>query len=256
MKLLRFRQSKNAPPSWGWLDKERIGVLEGSPFADFSREDAVLPLESAEILTPVDPSKIICIGRNYADHAKEHEAEIPELPLIFLKPPSAVIADGKPIVLPPQSEQVEHEAELAVVIAQQARWIRPENAHDVILGYTIANDVTARDLQYRDEQWTRGKGFDSFCPLGPWIQTELDPADVLITCKVNGELRQLGSTRDMVFQIPQLIAYVSSIMTLERGDLLLTGTPAGVGPLNEGDEVSIEIEGIGILKNPVRKHEL
>jgi 2-keto-4-pentenoate hydratase/2-oxohepta-3-ene-1,7-dioic acid hydratase in catechol pathway len=256
MKILRFRQTKDAPPSWGWLGGDRIGILEGSPFADFGREDAVLPLDSAELLPPVDPSKIICIGRNYADHAKEHHAEVPELPLIFLKPPSAIIAHGDPIVLPPQSEQVEHEAELAVVIARQARWIRPEEAGDVILGFTIANDVTARDLQFKDGQWTRGKGFDSFCPLGPWIQTELDPADVLITCKVNSELRQLGSTRDMVFQVPHLIAFITSIMTLEMGDIILTGTPAGVGPLTDGDLVSIEIEGIGTLSNPVTKLEL
>jgi 2-keto-4-pentenoate hydratase/2-oxohepta-3-ene-1,7-dioic acid hydratase in catechol pathway len=255
MKILRFRQTKDAPPAWGWLGDDRIGIIEGSPFAEFSREDAILPLESAEILAPVDPGKIICIGRNYADHAKEHEAEIPDLPLIFLKPPSAVIANGEPIVLPPQSEQVEHEAELVVVIARRAKWVRPEDTGDVILGFTIANDVTARDLQRMDGQWTRGKGFDSFCPLGPWIQTELDPADVLITCKVNGELRQLASTRDMVFPISQLVAYISSIMTLERGDVILTGTPAGVGPLKDGDEVSIDIEGIGVLTNPVRKLE-
>lgn len=255
MKILRFRQTKDAPPAWGWLGGDRIGIIQGSPFAEFSREDAILPLESAEILSPVDPGKIICIGRNYADHASEHEAEVPELPLIFLKPPSAVIASGEPIVLPPQSEQVEHEAELVVVIARHAKWIRPEDAGDVILGFTIANDVTARDLQRIDGQWTRGKGFDTFCPLGPWIQTELDPADVLITCKVNGELRQLGSTRDMVFPVSQLVAYISSIMTLERGDVILTGTPAGVGPLKEGDQVSIDIEGIGVLTNPVRKLE-
>lgn len=253
MKILRYRQKKDDPPAWGWLGGESIGVLDGSPFSEYGREDAVLPLETAELLPPVTPSKIVCVGRNYVEHAQEHEAEVPELPLIFLKPPSAVIAHQRPIRLPPQSERVEHEAELAVVIARKAKWVPPEEAHDVVLGYTIANDVTARDLQRSDGQWTRGKGFDSFCPLGPWIETELDPADALITCKVNGELRQLASTRDMVFQIPQLITFITSIMTLEQGDLILTGTPAGVGPLHEGDEVSIEIEGIGTLSNPVVK---
>jgi 2-keto-4-pentenoate hydratase/2-oxohepta-3-ene-1,7-dioic acid hydratase in catechol pathway len=180
---------------------------------------------------------------------------VPELPLIFLKPPTTVIGPGQPILLPPQSSQVEHEAELAVVIGRQGRWIAPEEVADHILGYVPANDVTARDLQYRDGQWTRGKGFDTFCPMGPWIETEFDAADALITCSVNGQLRQMASTRDLVFNVPKLVAFISSVMTLNAGDVILTGTPAGVGPLVEGDEVTVEIESLGTLTNPVKVDE-
>jgi 2-keto-4-pentenoate hydratase/2-oxohepta-3-ene-1,7-dioic acid hydratase in catechol pathway len=174
------------------------------------------------------------------------------MPLIFLKPPSAVIGPGEEILLPPQSKHVEHEAELAVVISQHARWIRPEEVTQHVLGFTAANDITARDLQFSDDQWTRGKGFDTFCPLGPWIETEFDPADALITCTVNGQMRQMASTRDMVFTVPHIVAFISSVMTLEPGDVVLTGTPAGVGPLVDGDEVTVEIEGLGALTNPVK----
>jgi 2-keto-4-pentenoate hydratase/2-oxohepta-3-ene-1,7-dioic acid hydratase in catechol pathway len=191
------------------------------------------------------------VGRNYAAHAAEHDAEVPEVPLIFLKPPSTLIPHGGTILLPPQSQQVEHEAELAVVIGKTGRWIPAEEAHDHILGYTIANDVSARDLQFKDGQWTRGKGFDTFCPLGPWIETDFDPADAVVTCHVNEEMRQMASTRDMVFNIRQLIAYAASVMTLFPGDLLLTGTPAGVSTLEEGDIVEVAVEGIGTLRNKV-----
>lgn len=252
MRIVRFRQKPGSPALWGWLDEDRIGILDGSPFEEFRRDEAVLPQESVEILPPISPGKIVCVGRNYAAHAQEHQTEVPALPLLFLKPPTSVVGTGQTILLPPQSAQVEHEAELAVVIAQDARWIRPEQTDDIILGYTAANDVTARDLQARDGQWTRAKGFDTFCPLGPWIETDLDPADALITCSVNGQMRQMGSTRDMVFTVRQILVYISSIMTLHPGDVVLTGTPAGVGPLLDGDEVSVEIEGIGVLSNPVR----
>ncbi|HPO59722.1 MAG TPA: fumarylacetoacetate hydrolase family protein, partial [Anaerolineaceae bacterium] len=174
------------------------------------------------------------------------------IPLLFLKPPSSVIGPGEAILLPPQSRQVEHEAELAVVIGRLGRWIPPEAALDYVFGYTVANDVTARDLQRRDGQWTRGKGFDTFCPLGPWIETDYDPYDNLITCRVNGEIRQMASTRDMIFPVQQLVAFASSVMTLEPGDVILTGTPAGIGPLLDGDEVAVDIEGIGELRNPVK----
>ncbi len=197
------------------------------------------------------PGKIICVGRNYAAHAKEHDADVPEVPLLFLKPPSSVIGTGDAIVLPPQSQQVEHEAELVVVIGKRGRWIPPEEAPKYILGYTAGNDITARDLQKKDGQWTRAKGFDTFCSIGPWIETEFDAADRLITCHVNGEMRQMSSTRDMVFNIRQLVAFTSSIMTLEPGDILMTGTPAGVGPLREGDTVEVNIEGLGTLRNTV-----
>jgi 2-keto-4-pentenoate hydratase/2-oxohepta-3-ene-1,7-dioic acid hydratase in catechol pathway len=172
---------------------------------------------------------------------------------MFLKPPSSVINPEEVIVLPPQSQQVEHEAELVVVIGKRGANIIPEDARKHIFGYTIGNDVTARDLQKSDGQWTRAKGFDTFCPLGPWIDSDFDPSDAIITCKVNGQPRQMGSTRDMVFNVNILVAFISSVMTLEAGDIIFTGTPAGVGPLNDGDSVTVEIEGLGMLRNSVSK---
>lgn len=254
MRIIRYL-AKGSQAVFGWVNNDMVGPIEGSVFEAFRRESANLPLADLDLLPPVVPSKIICVGRNYAAHAQEHEVEVPEVPLLFLKPPSSVIGPGETIYLPPQSQRVEHEAELAVVIGKRSRWLDIEGAKDVILGYTIANDVTARDLQRRDGQWTRGKGFDTFCPIGPWVETELDPADAVITCAVNGELRQMGSTRDMVFSVRQLVAYASSVMTLEPGDLLLTGTPAGVGVLNDGDELLTSIEGIGELRNTVKAEQ-
>jgi 2-keto-4-pentenoate hydratase/2-oxohepta-3-ene-1,7-dioic acid hydratase in catechol pathway len=198
------------------------------------------------------PSKIVCVGRNYVEHAKELGNEVPKMPLIFLKPPSSVIASGGTILLPPQSAQVEHEAELVAVIGKRGRNVTAESARDYVLGYTIGNDVTARDLQKTDGQWTRAKGFDTFCPFGPWIDTDFDPSDALVTCRVNGQMRQLASTRDMVFSVGVLIAYISSVMTLEPGDLIFTGTPAGVSQLQAGDTVEVEIDGLGLLSNSVQ----
>lgn len=252
MRLVRFRKDVDSPVLWGWLSEDKVGLVDGSPFDEFRRKEVRLPVDSVELLPPATPGKIICVGRNYAAHAAEHDAEVPALPLLFLKPPTAVIGDGATIYLPPQSQQVEHEAELAVVVGQRCRWVEPRSAMDVLLGFTVANDVTARDLQFQDGQWTRGKGFDTFCPIGPWIETEFDPADSLISCTVNGQLRQMASTRDMIFPVRQIVAFASSIMTLEPGDLILTGTPSGVGPLTDGDEVAVEIEGLGKLTNRVR----
>jgi 2-keto-4-pentenoate hydratase/2-oxohepta-3-ene-1,7-dioic acid hydratase in catechol pathway len=251
MRLVRFQTPKDEPRP-GWVYEDQIGVIEGSIFGEYRRSTAEIPIEAVRLLPPVQPSKVICVGRNYLAHAKEHNAEVPEIPLLFLKPPSSVIGIGDAIILPPQSNQVEHEAELVVVFGKRGRWITPEAVPEYVLGYTIANDVTARDLQFRDGQWTRGKGFDTFCPLGPWIDTEFDPTDALVTCQVNGEMRQMASTRDMIFNVVQLVAFVSSVMTLEPGDVLLTGTPAGVGPLKSGDVVDISIDGLGKLSNPVR----
>ncbi|HEY5670871.1 MAG TPA: fumarylacetoacetate hydrolase family protein [Anaerolineales bacterium] len=250
MRIIRY-QTKNDPPQYGWVLENAVGAIEGDPFGEFRRLEANQNLDSVRLLAPVLPGKIICVGRNYAAHAREHDAEVPEVPLLFLKAPSAVIGPGDKIVLPPQSQQVEHEAELAVVIGRRGRWISPEEALEHVMGYTIGNDVTARDLQFRDNQWTRAKGFDTFCPLGPWIQTDFDPTDTLITCHVNGEMRQMASTRDMVFSVRQLIAFASSIMTLEPGDIIMTGTPSGVSPLQPGDTVKVSIEGLGELENSV-----
>lgn len=250
MRFIRF-QTRNEAPRYGWLYEDKVGPVDGSIFDEYRRQEATLPLDSVTLLAPVTPSKIICVGRNYIEHAREQGVDVPEIPLLFLKPPSAVIGTGEAIEIPPQSQLVEHEAELAVVIGREGRWIQMEDANKYILGYTIGNDVTARDLQRRDGQWTRGKGFDTFCPLGPWIETELDPADALVSCRVDGEIRQMASTRDMVFTVPQLVAFISSVMRLMPGDVILTGTPAGIGPLEAGNKVEITIEGIGSLINPV-----
>jgi len=250
MKILRF-QTAQLGPRFGWLYEAQVGQIDGDPFGAFRRLDPDLPIDSVRLLPPVLPGKIICVGRNYEAHAQEHGNTVGELPILFLKPSTSLIGPGDAIKLPPQSSLVQHEAELAVVIGVRGRWIQPENALAHVFGYTIANDVTARDLQRADVTWLRGKGFDTFCPLGPWIETEFDPADALITCHVSQALRQMASTRDMVFSIPRLIAFISSVMTLEPGDLILTGTPAGVGDLLDGDTVSITIEGLGTLTNPV-----
>ena len=248
MRVVRFL-GKDNNRYYGWINEKKIGLIEGNIFGEYQRLEPSISLESIDLLPPIVPGKIICIGRNYPEHAYEQNVELPESPLIFLKPPSSVIGDSETIVIPPQSNQVEHEAELVVVIGKKGKWIAVDEANSYIFGFTIGNDVTARDLQQKDLQWTRAKGFDSFCPLGPWIETELDSADCLITCRVNGELRQMGSTREMVFSVNQIVAYLSTIMTLEPGDAIFTGTPAGIGSLIHGDIVEITIEGIGKLKN-------
>ena len=204
-----------------------------------------------KLTTLPTPTKIVCIGRNYADHAKELGNEAPSEPLLFLKPPSALLASGGTIVLPKQSQLVHHEAELAIVVGRQAKDVAAANWRDYVLGFTCANDVSARDLQRKDVQFTRAKGFDTFCPVGPHIETELDPFDLRVVGRVNGEVRQDGRTSQMIFPCDFLFEYVSAHMTLMPGDLILTGTPAGVGSLHAGDTVEVEIEGIGILRNAV-----
>jgi 2-keto-4-pentenoate hydratase/2-oxohepta-3-ene-1,7-dioic acid hydratase in catechol pathway len=199
----------------------------------------------------VSPSKIVCVGRNYADHAKELGNEPPSEPIIFLKPPSAVLAPGGRIVRPRQSQRVDFEGELALVVGREAKDVSETNWRDYIAGFTCANDVTARDIQKKDVQFTRGKGFDTFCPIGPWIETDLDPSSLRLVTRVNGETRQDGNTSQMIFSCGAIIAFVTSVMTLVPGDVILTGTPAGVGPLNAGDTVEVEIEGIGTLRNVV-----
>ena len=211
-----------------------------------------IPLSEAKLLVPVTPSKIVCVGRNYRDHAKELGNEVPAEPLLFFKPPSSLLAPGGVVQMPPQSERVDFEGELALVIGKRAAKLKPDaDWTSYIRGYTLANDVTARDLQKKDGQWTRAKGFDTFCPVGPFISDEIDPiAGVTIETRVNGELRQQGSTRDFIFGIPELLAYITAAITLEAGDLVLTGTPAGVGALQPGDRVDVAMEGLGVLTNP------
>jgi 2-keto-4-pentenoate hydratase/2-oxohepta-3-ene-1,7-dioic acid hydratase in catechol pathway len=236
---------------WGILQGGIVHALEGDLFGGPRAGRRIASLEQVRLLAPAAPTKIVAVGRNYAEHAAEFGNSPPPEPLLFLKPPSAVIAPGEAIVLPSLSRQVDHEAELAVVIGRRCRRVRREDALDYVLGYTCANDVTARDLQKRDGQWARAKGFDTFCPLGPWVVTGLDPAGLEVVGRVNGETRQHGYTRDFLFPLPVLIEYASAAMTLEPGDVLLTGTPAGVGPLHAGDTVEIEVSGIGVLGNPV-----
>lgn len=250
MKIVRFKDT-NGKIEYGWIQQEKVGVIQGDPFGEFRRFEATHLLSEVSLLIPCAPSKIIAVSKNYAEHALEMNSEVPTYPQIFLKPPSALITNGEPIVLPSQSSRVEHEAELAVVVGKRSKDLKPEQIRDAIFGYTIANDVTARDLQAQDGQWLRAKGFDSFCPLGPWIDTDFDPSDALISCHVNNALRQMSSTKDMLFRPEQLLVFISSIMTLEPGDLILTGTPAGVGPLVAGDLVNIHIDGLGTLVNPV-----
>jgi len=253
MRIVRYETQDGKKPKYGWLLGDKVGEIGGNIFGRFRRKEAETPLAEVKLLAPTEPSKIICVGRNYVEHAKELGNEVPKVPLIFLKPPSSIISNGETILLPAQSAQVEHEGELVVVIGKRGRYITAENARKYILGYTIGNDVTARDLQNSDGQWTRAKGFDTFCIFGPWIDTEFDPADAILSCRVNGQMRQMASTRDIVFNVPTLVAYISSVMTLQPGDLIFTGTPAGVGELKNGDEVVVEIEGLGTLRNPVRR---
>jgi 2-keto-4-pentenoate hydratase/2-oxohepta-3-ene-1,7-dioic acid hydratase in catechol pathway len=233
----------------------QIAELAGHPFgaADSIRFTGKrFEVADVRLLTPVVPSKVLAIGRNYAAHAKELGNEVPAEPLVFLKPSTSVSGPGDPIVRPARlSKRVDFEGELAVVIGRVSRNVPPERAAAAIFGYTCANDVTARDLQKTDGQWTRAKGFDTFCPLGPWIETQLDPADLEITTTVNGEVRQLSRTSLLLHHVAELVSYVSAVMTLLPGDVLLTGTPEGVGPLVSGDEVSVKIEGIGTLSNRV-----
>ena len=246
MKIVRFQHGPEV--AYGLVEEGGVYALLGDPF---ERESKVAELAEVRILAPVQPTKIVAVGVNYRAHAREMGHSLPEVPLLFLKPPSAVIGPEEAIACPAMSQRVDYEGELAVVVGRRARHVQPAEALDHVLGYTCANDVTARDLQGRDGQWTRAKGFDTFCPLGPWIVPDLDPHDLALRTRVNGELRQESSTCDLVFSVEELVSFISQVMTLEPGDVILTGTPSGIGPLATGDVVEVEIEGIGVLRNPV-----
>ena len=252
MRFIRYQENGETEIHQGWIYNDLVGEIEGNMFGEFRRLEANLSLYTVKLLPPVVPGKIIACEWNYLDQTREFDRMISDIPTIFYKPTSSVIGMNDPIILPVVSQRVEQECEMAVVIGKTAKDILPENAFDYIFGYTIANDVTARDLQLSDETWTRAKGFDSFCPLGPTIETDFEPADALLTCRVNGELRQMASTRDMLFPVQNLIAYISSVMTLQPGDVILTGTPVGSALLSPGDVVESIIDGIGQLVNPVR----
>jgi len=260
MKICRFIPSGSSiqlPASalYGVIEGDHIREISGPPWSSWSHGARTWAVADVRLLSPVDPGKIVCVGRNYAAHAAELGNEMPKEPLIFLKPPSAIIGPGEVIVLTPQSQRVEHEGELALIVGRRCSQLKDsDDALSYLLGYSCLNDVTARDLQKSDVQFTRAKSFDTFCPVGPHIETELTPTDVLVETYVNGAKRQSGSTALMVYPCTFIVRWISRMMTLEPGDVIATGTPAGVGPLLPGDSVEVRVAGIGVLRNPVHAH--
>jgi 2-keto-4-pentenoate hydratase/2-oxohepta-3-ene-1,7-dioic acid hydratase in catechol pathway len=249
MKIVRFKAAGKT--RYGVLEGTHVVEYSGTPFGAFKRGRKKFLVKQVVLLAPVTPSKIVAVGRNYRDHVQEVNAPIPEEPILFLKPPTSLIGPDDPIVYPPLSQRVDYEAELGVVIKKRCRNVTPERAREYILGYTCVNDVTARDLQRKDGQWTRGKSFDTFCPVGPCIATEIDPNAVDVEAYLNGERRQASNTKHFIFPLEEVVARTSQVMTLLPGDLIATGTPSGIGPMQPGDKIEIRIEGIGSLKNPV-----
>jgi 2-keto-4-pentenoate hydratase/2-oxohepta-3-ene-1,7-dioic acid hydratase in catechol pathway len=252
MRLLRFRHGDRIATGVAETGDDTVRVLGGTLFEDPLPTGEELALDELHLLAPVLPSKLVCVGKNYEAHAAEWGQTVPEEPLLFLKPSTAVLGPNDAITLLPISPRIDYEGELVVVIGRLAKDIRAEDAYRVILGYTCGNDVTLRTLQKTDDQWARAKGFDGSAPIGPWIETDLDPNDVVIEARLNGEVRQRASTVDMVFGVATLIEYITSFMTLLPGDMIMTGTPEGVGELAPGDVVEVEVEGVGTLANTVR----
>lgn len=252
--VCRYAESDtwDAPRHFAVREKDKWERID-DPFivGEIRKTGDIVEESNMHLLAPCEPSKVVCVGVNYRKHADEMDHSMPEAPLLFLKPASSVIACDEHIMYPRQSQRVDHEAELAVVIGKRTKNVTEEEALDYVFGYTALNDVTARDLQKKDGQWTRAKGFDTFCPIGPWIVTDLDWNDLDLTCRVNQEVRQQGNTQDMVYGVPQLISFISKVMTLLPGDVIATGTPDGIGPIRKGDVVEVEIPGIGILRNRV-----
>lgn len=249
MRIARFQHQGKV--SFGVVAGDRVQLYSGSPFENFQPTDSSVALSEVELLAPTQPSKVVCIGMNYSAHAAEIAQDVPDEPLMFFKPTSAIQDPGKPIVLPWQSEQVELEGEMTIVISKTAKNVPIEAADDYILGFTVANDVTARDLQFSDLQWARSKGFDTFCPLGPWIETEFNYEDALLEARINGSVRQHANSSEMNFGVREILSYVSQNVTLNPGDIILTGSPAGISKIEKGDFVECEIKGIGVLANPV-----
>lgn len=236
---------------FGLLEGESIRRISLSPFVNWEKTDEMHPLSEVRLLAPTEPSKVVAVGLNYIDHAKELKMDVPDEPILFLKPTTAVVGPGDPIIYPKMSSQVDYEAELGIVIKREARSVTGAEAKQAILGYTCANDVTARDLQRQDGQWTRAKGFDTFAPIGPWVETEVDPSDLKIELVLNDEVKQSSVTSRMIFDCLELVSFISRVMTLLPGDVIMTGTPPGVGPMQVGDEVEVRIEGVGNLRNGV-----
>ncbi len=258
MRIIRFSAPEKlgvgTDPLFGVLnDQDAILVLRGDPiYSGIVPAEKSLKLSDVKLLAPVIPrSKVVCIGKNYADHAAEMDSEVPSEPIIFIKPNTSVIGPNELIIWPRMSERVDYEAELAIVIGRICKEVPASKAKDVIYGYTLANDVTARDLQKKDGQWSRAKGFDTFCPLGPWIETEFIPGDQKITSTLNGEVKQSSMLSEMIFKVPQIIEFVTNVMTLLPGDVILTGTPAGIGPMPSGASITVAIDGLGVLTNKV-----
>lgn len=253
MKYARVKYSNEI--YYAKIDGNLVTLLDGDVFDYYSVTDTVMSLDEVKLLPPCMPSKIVAVGLNYADHAHELNLTIPDFPALFLKPSSSVVGHMDNIIYPPMSKQVDYEAELAIVIGKTASYVSESNAKQYVLGYTCLNDVTARDLQNKDSQWTRAKGFDTFAPIGPWIETDADPDNANITLKLNGEVKQSSNTKNFIFKSDYLISKISEIMTLYPGDIITTGTPSGIGPMNSGDTVEVIIDGIGTLKNTVIKKE-
>ncbi len=258
MRIIRFSAPEKlgvgTDPLFGVLnDQDAILVLRGDPiYSGIVPAEKSLKLSDVKLLAPVIPrSKVVCIGKNYADHAAEMDSEVPSEPIIFIKPNTSVIGPNEVIIWPRMSERVDYEAELAIIIGRICKEVPASKAKDVIYGYTLANDVTARDLQKKDGQWSRAKGFDTFCPLGPWIETEFIPGDQKITSTLNGEVKQSSMLSEMIFKVPQIIEFVTNVMTLLPGDVILTGTPAGIGPMPSGASITVAIDGLGTLTNKV-----
>jgi 2-keto-4-pentenoate hydratase/2-oxohepta-3-ene-1,7-dioic acid hydratase in catechol pathway len=251
MKIVRFRAQGEDQARIGLLEEGMVHETSGGIFGPYTKTGASFTANQVSFLAPCDPSKVVCVGLNYKDHAEESSSDLPEEPLLFLKPPSAVIGPGDDIILPSNSRRIDFEAELAVVMGQRAKGVSKAESLEYVLGYTCLNDVSARDFQMKDGQWTRAKGHDTFCPMGPAITTGLDPTDLAVQAVSNGEIKQDSRTSFLIFNVPHLIEYISRVMTLEPGDIIATGTPAGVGPLTAGDTIEIRIEGVGSLVNPV-----
>ncbi len=258
MRICRFLHESFSHPRYGSVESDSVSPLisNGDFFGEWDSlrtEPSSFPLNEVRLLAPVEPSKIVCVGRNYLEHAAELGNKVPEQPLLFLKAPSALIGPDEDILLPPESQQVEHEGELGVVIGRRASRIgEDEDPLSYVMGYTCVNDVTARDLQRRDVQFTRAKSFDTFCPAGPFVETQADPLDLLVCTRLNGQVKQRARTSAMAFGVPFLIRYISHAMTLLPGDLIATGTPAGVSKMQPGDLVEVEVEGLGVLRNSVK----
>jgi 2-keto-4-pentenoate hydratase/2-oxohepta-3-ene-1,7-dioic acid hydratase in catechol pathway len=251
MRLLRFRHGDRISTGAIQPGSDTVQVIAGTFFEDPLPTGEEVSIDDVMLLAPVLPSKLVCVGKNYAAHAAEFGMAVPEEPLLFLKPSTAVIGPGDPIRLLPINDRTDYEGEMAVVMGRLAKNVRAEDASRFILGFTCANDVTLRDLQRTDDQWTKAKGFDGSCPLGPWIETSVDPTDVFVETRLNGDVVQRASTSEMVFGVGELIEYITTFMTLLPGDVLLTGTPEGVGPVRSGDVVEVEVEGVGTLRNGV-----